>query len=269
MSTPTILQKIIDRKDEEVAERSAVEPIEALQEKAKDAEPVRGFVAAMDAKITSKRPAVIAEIKKASPSKGVIREDFFPATIAQSYERGGAACLSVLTDVDFFQGSDAFIQEVKSASRLPVIRKDFIVHDYQVYEARVIGADCILLIAACLEFDRLKALSDLAASLDLDVLVEVHNKDELDLALKLDNKLVGINNRNLHTFETSLETTFDLLEFIPDDKLVVTESGIHTVDHVKAMLGYNVHCFLVGEAFMRADEPGMRLAEMFDSSLGN
>ncbi len=270
MNTPTVLSKILDRKQEEVQARKSTVSVADLEAKISSVDPTRGFVAAMENKIALGQPAVIAEIKKASPSKGVIREDFFPATIAQSYERGGAACLSVLTDVDFFQGCDSFIQEVKTASRLPVIRKDFIVDPYQVYESRAIGADCILLIVSALDDVLMSDLSDLATELDLDVLVEVHNRDELNRALELDNKLIGINNRNLHTFEVSLDNTFEMLQYIPSERLVVTESGIHTVDHVKAMLGHNVYCFLVGEAFMRADEPGIKLAEMFDStSLGS
>ncbi len=268
MNTPTILKKILDRKKEEIQERQAKISLTELRSKIERVDNPRGFVAGMEKKIAAGRPAVIAEIKKASPSRGVIREDFFPATIAQSYERGGAACLSVLTDVDFFQGCDSFIQEVRSASRLPVLRKDFIIDPYQVYESRAIGADCILLIATALDVEQMTDLSDLAAELRLDVLVEVHSRIELEMALSLNNKLIGINNRDLHTFDTSLDTTFELLEFIPKDRLVVTESGIHTIDHVKAMLGHNVHCFLVGEAFMRAEEPGIKLAEMFDSSLG-
>lgn len=268
MNTPTILKKILERKKEEIKERQAKLSLSELQSKLARADNPRGFVAGMEKKIAAGRPAVIAEIKKASPSKGVIREDFFPATIAQSYERGGAACLSVLTDVDFFQGCDSFIQEVRSASRLPVLRKDFIIDPYQVYESRAIGADCILLIASALDIKQMTKLSDLALELNLDVLVEVHSRSELEMALSLNNKLIGINNRDLHTFDTSLDITFELLEFIPKDRLVVTESGIHTIDHVKAMLGHNVNCFLVGEAFMRAEEPGIKLAEMFDSSLG-
>ena len=268
MNTPTILKKILTRKREEVNERQAEVSVEALKSRIESVSDTRGFVQAMINKISAGSPAVIAEIKKASPSKGVIREDFFPANIARSYEKGGAACLSVLTDVDFFQGRDTFVREVKSASSLPVIRKDFIIDPYQVYESRAIGADCILLIASSLTQRQMIEFADLADSLSLDVLVEVHNKEELDRALNVNTKLIGINNRDLHTFETSLENTFQLLDHIPDDRIVVTESGIHTIDHVKAMLGHNVHSFLVGEVFMRAEEPGMKLAEMFDSELG-
>jgi len=262
--TPTILKKIIERKLEEVKERSDTTPVAELQERIQGQESARGFVASMERKIAADQAAVIAEIKKASPSKGVIREDFYPAKIATSYERGGAACLSVLTDVDFFQGSDEYLKEVRQASSLPVIRKDFIIDEYQLYESRAIGADCILLIVAVLSSERLEALNALALSLGMDVLVEVHNAEELAMALKLPNKLIGINNRNLHTFSTSLDTTFGLLDSIPSDKIVVTESGIHTIDDVMAMRGHNVNSFLVGEAFMKAEDPGMRLLEMFN-----
>lgn len=261
---PTILRKILNRKAEEIVERQAETPLATLQAMIDEQAEPRGFVAGIEKKLNNDQPAVIAEIKKASPSKGVIREDFFPAEIAKSYEKGNAACLSVLTDVDFFQGSDSFIREVKTASKLPVLRKDFIIDDYQVYEARAIGADCILLIAAALEQEQMKSLNDLALELGLDVLVEVHNGDELERALELPNKLIGINNRNLNTFQTSLETTFSLLDKIPSDRIVVTESGIHTTDAVAAMRGHNVHAFLVGEALMKAEDPGRRLMELFN-----
>jgi indole-3-glycerol phosphate synthase len=217
----------------------------------------------MEAKLAAGQSAVIAEIKKASPSKGVIREDFHPAEIAASYERGGAACLSVLTDADFFQGSEAYLQQARAACLLPVIRKDFIVDPYQVYEARAIGADCILLIAAALNDADMASLNALALELGLDVLIEVHNAEELARTLPLGNRLIGINNRNLHTFETTLETTFNLLADIGDEFLVVTESSIHTTEDVAAMRSKGVNAFLVGEAFMRADEPGEKLAELF------
>ncbi|MCB1792777.1 MAG: indole-3-glycerol phosphate synthase TrpC, partial [Gammaproteobacteria bacterium] len=205
----------------------------------------------------------IAEIKKASPSKGVLRADFRPAEIAASYAAGGAACLSVLTDIDFFQGSDAYLQQARAACALPVIRKDFIVDPYQVVEARTIGADCILLIAACLDDAQLHALNDQAHALGMDVLIEVHDGDELTRALRTDNRLIGINNRNLRTFDVSLQTTLDLLERIPEQRLVVTESGILQRDDVALMRRHGVHTFLVGEAFMRADDPGARLHELF------
>jgi indole-3-glycerol phosphate synthase len=224
---------------------------------------VRGFVDAIRRKLAAGEAAVIAEVKKASPSRGVIREDFRPADIARSYERGGAVCLSVLTDIDFFQGSDAYLQQARDACALPVLRKDFIIDPYQVYEARVIGADCILLIAACLSDQQMGELSSIAVELGMDVLVEVHDAEELARTLPLGLPLVGINNRNLRTFETRLETTLELLEEIPEERIVVTESGIHTPQDVALMRGHGVSTFLVGEAFMRADEPGEKLAELF------
>ncbi|MDG1819456.1 MAG: indole-3-glycerol phosphate synthase TrpC [Porticoccaceae bacterium] len=261
--TPTILKKILARKQEEIAERSARVSIPQLIEKAATASAPRGFVAAIAAKIAAGQSAVIAEIKKASPSKGVIREDFDPAAIAQSYEKGGACCLSVLTDVDFFQGADEYLQMARSASTLPVIRKDFIIDEYQIYEARAMSADCILLIVSALSEEQLNQLHEVARSLGMDVLIEVHDEAELDIALKLDNPMVGINNRNLHSFEVSLENTYQLLSKIPDGKIVITESGIHSPADVAAMRQHNVNAFLVGEAFMRSEEPGERLAEMF------
>lgn len=261
---PTVLEKIINRKREEIIERQAVKSLDELKELAAAQPEARGFVRSIEQKIAAGQAAVIAEIKKASPSKGVIREDFYPSEIAISYEKGGAACLSVLTDVDFFQGADHYLQEVRAASTLPVIRKDFIVDEYQVYEARAIGADCILLIVAVLEFEQMQRLNTLAHELGMDVLVEVHDAEELELALRLPNKLIGINNRNLHTFEVSLEHTFALLDRIDDDRIVVTESGILTIDDVMAMRGHNVETFLVGETFMRSDDPGVKLLEMFN-----
>ncbi|WP_444888900.1 indole-3-glycerol phosphate synthase TrpC [Microbulbifer sp. JMSA008] len=264
VSTPTILRTIIERKWQEVAERKSQCSLEEIRLSAQDQPPARGFVAALEYKIAEGEAAVIAEIKKASPSKGVIREDFLPAEIATSYERGGAACLSVLTDRDFFQGDDSYLQQARNAVRLPVLRKDFTVDPYQVFEARAIGADCILLIAACLEDQQMQELNGLALELGLDVLVEVHNRAELERALALPNRLIGINNRNLHTFEVQLENTFKLLNLIPKDRIVVTESGIHTTDDVAAMRGHSVDAFLVGEAFMREEEPGRKLMEMFN-----
>lgn len=261
---PTVLEKIITRKREEVIERKQKRSVDDLKRLIAQQPPARGFVRSMERKIQAGQAAVIAEIKKASPSKGIIREDFYPAEIAISYEKGGAACLSVLTDVDFFQGTDAYLQEARSASSLPVIRKDFIVDEYQIYESRAIGADCILLIVAVLEFEQMERLNNLAHELGMDVLVEVHNVDELELALKLPNKLIGINNRNLHTFEVSLDHTFSLLHRIDSDRLVVTESGILTIDDVLAMRGHNVNAFLVGETFMRSSDPGLKLLEMFN-----
>jgi indole-3-glycerol phosphate synthase len=261
--TPDILKRILARKQEEIAARSAQVSMSALRDQAAEVDPVRGFVAAMQRKIDAGQAAVIAEIKKASPSKGVLREDFDPAAIARSYAQGGAACLSVLTDRDFFQGSEAYLQQARAACALPVIRKEFIVDPYQVVEARAIGADCILLIAAALSDAQMAELSAVASELQLDVLIEVHDAEELHRVLQLGLKLVGINNRNLRTFETRLETTLDLLAEIPSDRIVVTESGILQSADVMRMRAANVHAFLVGEAFMRAAEPGMRLAELF------
>jgi len=261
--TPDILKKILRRKAEEVSVRSARMPLAGLRALLDRAGPPRGFADALQARVAAGAPAVIAEIKKASPSKGVLRADFRPAEIAASYARHGAACLSVLTDRDFFQGSDADLQAARAACDLPVIRKDFIIDPYQVYEARALGADCILLIVAGLGDSRLGELNELAQQLGLDVLVEVHGADELERALALPGRLVGINNRNLRTFEVSLETTLGLVNAIPRDRLLVTESGILGVDHVTRMRARGVHAFLVGEAFMRADEPGAELARLF------
>ena len=261
--TPTILKKILARKREEIAERSATVPLQQLVEQAASAPAPRGFADALASKLAGGESAVIAEIKKASPSKGVIRENFDPAAIAASYARGGAACLSVLTDVDFFQGADQYLQQARDACQLPVIRKDFIIDEYQIYEARVMGADCILLIVSALSEPQLNHLHEVALSLDMDVLIEVHDAAELTMALKLDNPMVGINNRNLHSFEVSLTNTYQLLEKIPDNRIVITESGIHSRDDVAAMRRQNVNAFLVGEAFMRSEEPGDRLSEMF------
>jgi indole-3-glycerol phosphate synthase len=262
--TPDILKKILQRKQQEIAERSKRLPIHLLQQLAENAEPVRGFVEAIERKLAAGQSAVIAEVKKASPSKGVLREDFRPAEIALSYENGGAACLSVLTDQDFFQGHEDYLKQARTACQLPVIRKDFIIDPYQVFEARAIGADCILLIVAALDDDQLEQLSQLAIHLDMDVLVEVHNEEELHRALVLNLPLIGINNRDLHTFETSLETTIKLLNFIPDETIVITESGILGKEDVTFMREHGVNGFLVGEAFMRADEPGEALANLFN-----
>jgi len=261
--TPDILKKIVARKHEEIAERRArVSPAELAGGLAEVDAP-RGFVTALQARVDAGLAAVIAEIKKASPSKGVLREDFDPAEIARSYARGGAACLSVLTDIDFFQGADRYLQQARAACALPVIRKDFIVDPYQVVEARAIAADCILLIAACLDDVQLQDLNDLAHELGMDVLIEVHDGDELERALQTGNRLIGINNRNLRTFEVSLQTTLELLGRIPEGRLVVTESGILAPEDVELMREHEVHAFLVGEAFMRAEDPGARLAELF------
>ena len=258
-----ILDTILARKAEEVAARRAQVPLEALIARVEQAPPVRGFADALRASITAGNPAVIAEIKKASPSKGVIRPDFHPADIAVSYEFGGASCLSVLTDVDFFQGSDAYLQQARDACTLPVLRKDFVIDAYQVYEARVLGADCILLIVAALDDRQLAELSDLAMQLGMDVLVEVHDIDELERAIQVPVPLIGINNRNLRTFEVSLQTTLELQKAVPSDRLLVAESGILTPQDVKTLRDADVHAFLVGEAFMRAQEPGAALAKLF------
>ena len=265
---PTVLTRIIDRKFEEIAERSATVSIEDLKaqieaQKGTATDP-RGFVASMQRALAEGRSAVIAEVKKASPSKGVLRENFQPAEIALSYQQGGASCLSVLTDVDFFQGSTEYLQQARAACALPIIRKDFIVDEYQVYEARAMGADCILLIVSALEDAKMAELNDLAVSLGMDVLIEVHDADELQRSLPLGNTLVGINNRNLHTFDVTLQATIDLLDHIPEDRIVVTESGILAPEDVALMRQYHVNSFLVGEAFMRVDNPGQRLAELFN-----
>ena len=261
--TPDILKTITRRKVEEIRERAQHRPLSDLEAALVGASPVRGFSAALEARIGAGEVGVIAEIKKASPSKGILREDFRPAEIARSYERVGAACVSVLTDVDFFQGADAYLQGVRAACGLPVIRKDFIIDPYQVYEARVIGADCILLIVACLADAQLRELNDLAHQLGMDVLIEVHDADELSRALRVSNRLIGINNRNLRTFDVNLDTTLDLLATIPGDRRVVTESGIHFREDVRRMRDRGVSAFLVGEAFMRAEDPGEKLAELF------
>ena len=260
---PDILEKICHRKVEEVAARAERLPLAELRARAADADPVRGFADSLSARVAQGGAAVIAEIKKASPSKGVLRADFRPAEIAASYERGGAACLSVLTDQDFFQGSDRYLQEARAACALPVIRKDFIIDPYQVYEARAIGADCILLIVACLEDGALADLAGLAQSLGMDALVEVHDGAELERALAVPGRLLGVNNRNLRTFEVSLHTTLGLLDAVPADRLLVTESGILAPADVALMRGRGVHAFLVGEAFMRAEDPGAELGRLF------
>nr|WP_300313519.1 indole-3-glycerol phosphate synthase TrpC [Halomonas sp.] len=261
--TPTILTQILERKDEEVAARSALVSEQELLSRAAQQDAPRGFVAALESRIADSDPAVIAEIKKASPSKGLIREDFRPGEIAAQYQEGGATCLSVLTDADFFQGHEDYLIEARGACELPVIRKDFIVHGYQVSEARAIGADCILLIAAALDDTRMKDLYQQGCGLGLDVLVEVHDLHELERAMALDLNLVGINNRDLHTFNTRLETTLELLPRIPAGVTVVTESGIHTQEDVLRMRENGVDAFLVGEAFMREDDPGEGLRRLF------
>ena len=267
--TPTVLKKIIARKYEEISERRQRNSLAALNARIQGLDTTqmpRGFVAAMEAKLNEGMSAVIAEAKKASPSKGIIRENFIPAEIAASYEQGGAACLSVLTDADFFQGCEDYLREARAACSLPVIRKDFLVDEYQVTEARVIGADCILLIVAALEPAQLVDLNQQALDLGMDVLVEVHDARELEVAMDLPNKLIGINNRNLHTFEVSLQNTLDLLPRIASDsreRIVVTESAIALPEDVKLMREHEVNAFLVGETFMRCEQPGEKLNELF------
>jgi len=258
-----VLATILRRKAKEVEERSTRVPLRELAARVVDAPPVRGFAAALEAKVAAGQPAVIAEVKKASPSRGVIRADFDPGAIARSYAAAGAACLSVLTDVDFFQGSNLYLSEARSACRLPVIRKDFIVDPYQVYEARMIGADCILLIVAALEDAQMIELANLAGELGMDVLVEVHDIDELERALQTDCELIGVNNRNLRTFEVSLDTTLALKDAVPRDRVLVTESGIATPADVALMRGAGVDTFLIGETFMREADPGAALKRLF------
>ncbi len=258
-----ILNKIVAVKRQEVAAAMRRKPMDAARFDAESRVLTRDFAGALRAKIAAGQPAVIAEVKKASPSKGVLRADFIPADIAQSYAEHGAACLSVLTDKDFFQGSVDYLKQARASCGLPVLRKDFIVDAYQVYESRVMGADCILLIAACLDDAEMKSLEALALSLDMAVLVEVHDRAELDRALKLKTPLLGINNRNLQTFEVSLDTTLTLLKDVPADRLLVTESGITTPAEVARLRAAGVNAFLVGEAFMRAEEPGVALATLF------
>lgn len=258
-----ILDKIVAVKREEVASAIARKPLAAVRFDAESRVLTRDFVGALRAKIASGHPGVIAEIKKASPSKGVLRADFIPADIAQSYAEFGAACLSVLTDQQFFQGCVDYLKQARASCQLPVLRKDFMVDAYQIYESRSMGADAVLLIAACLDDAQMKDFEAIARSLDMAVLVEVHDRTELERALKLKTPLVGVNNRNLKTFEVSLDTTLNLMRDIPADRLLVCESGIHTRDDVLRMGAAGVNAFLVGEAFMRAPEPGEALAALF------
>lgn len=258
-----ILAKILQTKKEEVATARQLRSESDLLREAKSRKDVRGFARALNDKISQGQPAVIAEIKKASPSKGIIRDNFNPAEIATSYAAHGAACLSVLTDMQYFQGSYDYLRQARAACALPVLRKDFMVDPYQVIHARAIGADCILLIVAALGLNQLLELESLAHELGMDVLVEVHDKDELETALQLKSPLLGINNRNLRTFETSLQNTIDLLPSVPEDKLIITESGILSADDVKTMRTHQVNAFLVGEAFMRQSDPGVALEQLF------
>ena len=258
-----ILKKIVAVKHEEIAQASQKKSLAMVRADAESRVLTRDFIGAIQHKINQGQSAVIAEIKKASPSKGVLRADFIPADIAQSYAEHGAACLSVLTDAQFFQGSVDFLKQARASCDLPVLRKDFMVDAYQVYEARAMGADCILLIAACLDDAQMKDLEAIALSLDMAVLVEVHDAEELNRALKLKTPLVGINNRNLRTFEVSLDTTIGMLKDVPSDRILVTESGILTPADVQKMREAKVNAFLVGEAFMRAPDPGQALADLF------
>jgi indole-3-glycerol phosphate synthase len=258
-----ILDKIMAHKMAEVEHQRSKVPLVELKARADDSAGSRGFVENLEASLAQGRAAVIAEIKKASPSQGVIREDFYPSKIAESYQENGASCLSVLTDAEFFQGSIDYFQQARQACTIPMLRKDFMLDEYQVFEAKFIGADCILLIAAALEDGLMQDLAGQSLELGMDVLIEVHDGEELHRGLALKQPMIGINNRNLRTFETSLDTTIDLLPLINDDILVVTESGIHSADDVDKMRAHGVNSFLVGEAFMRAAEPGRKLAELF------
>lgn len=263
LDTPDILKKILAVKHEEVAAARVVAPLAAVQAAAARQAPPRDFVAALRRRVAARQPAIIAEIKKASPSKGVIRADFDPAAIAADYARSGAACLSVLTDRQFFQGAPEYLQQARAACELPVLRKDFLVDPYQVYEARAMGADAILLIVAALDLAQMQAMETIADSLGMAVLVEAHDAGETALALQLRTPLIGINNRDLRSFEVSLQTTLDQLEQIPPGRLLVTESGILAPADVALMRSHEVHAFLVGEAFMRAPSPGDELARLF------
>jgi indole-3-glycerol phosphate synthase len=258
-----VLQRILAVKAEELARAKAAKPLAAVRDEARLAAPARDFVGALRAKVAAGRPAVIAEVKKASPSRGVLREQFDPAAIAASYERHGAACLSVLTDEQFFQGALDHLKQARAACALPVLRKDFTIDPYQVFEARAAGADCILLIAAALEDSRMRDLETVAGEAGLAVLVEVHDAAEMERALKLRTPLLGVNNRNLRTFETKLETTLGLVDRVPTDRIIITESGILAREDVKRMRSGKVGCFLVGEAFMRAADPGAELGRLF------
>ncbi|MDF1583570.1 MAG: indole-3-glycerol phosphate synthase TrpC [Methyloprofundus sp.] len=261
--TPDILKKILAKKVEELEKRKQRMSIEDLQGIINDTENPRGFARALQDKAVSKKPAIIAEIKKASPSKGVIRENFKPNEIAQDYAMSGATCLSVLTDKEFFQGSEVNLQMARQSCPLPTLRKDFMIDPYQIYESRALGADCILLIVAALSDAQMHELADTAKQLKMDVLVEVHDAAEMERALMLDTPLIGINNRNLRTFATSLQTTLDLKSRVPSDRLVITESGIHTPADVQLMLDNEIYTFLVGEAFMAAERPGAKMRELF------
>ena len=257
-----ILDKILISKKEEIASSKLAKSILDLENDIRNNNDMRPFIAAIEEKFISKDVAIIAEIKKASPSKGIIRANFNPDQIAKSYENGGATCLSVLTDKDYFQGNPSYIQLVKNHCKLPVLRKDFMIDHYQIFESKALGADCILLIVAALELNQMKELESLAAELDMDVLVESHDEHELEKALQLKTKLIGVNNRNLKTFDVSLQTTLNLLKEIPNDKITVTESGIFTSQDINLMKQHGIYSFLVGEAFMRDDDPGKSLKQL-------
>jgi indole-3-glycerol phosphate synthase len=263
---PDILQRILATKREEIAEAQRTSPLDEIERRARAQAPARDFIGALRAKITGGSAAVVAEMKRASPSKGLLRENFDPAAIAKSYESGGAACLSVLTDRKYFQGGPEHLSAARSACNLPVLRKDFVVEPYQVFEARAIGADCILLIAAAAPAEKLRGLEELAQSLGLAVLIEVHDQSELEVALSLATPLIGINNRDLRTFATTLQTTLDLLPRIPAGRLVITESGIQARKDVAAMRKNGVQAFLIGEALMRAADPGAALRNLLEST---
>ena len=258
-----ILERILERKQIEVADRRVYQPIDDLKARAADMRPTRGFANALRTRLAGSESAVIAEIKKASPSKGVIRANFQPAEIARSYEAGGAACLSVLTDIDFFQGADAYLQQARAACSLPALRKDFIVDAYQIHESRVLGADCILLIVAALGVDQLQDYAGRAMEIGLDVLIETHDAVEVTAALRTTSPLIGANNRNMRDFVVSLEATLSLRDQVDAARILITESGIHTRDDVDKMRAGGVHALLVGEAFMRADDPGAELQRLF------
>ena len=262
-STVDILEEIIEHKRGEVSIRSAETPFAAIERRAKRAPKLRDFAGSIRRRIAQGDPAVIAECKRASPSKGLIREPYEPVLIAQSYASGGAACLSVLTDEKYFKGSDDHLTAARAACELPVIRKDFVIDPYQVYEARALGADCVLLIAACLDDGMMQELANVTVELGMDALIEVHDRTELERALRLRMPLIGVNNRDLRRFVTDIQTTIDLLHDIPDDRLVVTESGIHAREHVEKLRSAGVNAFLVGEAFMRATDPGAMLQKLF------
>lgn len=258
-----ILTRILERKQVEVADRRVYRPFAELKARTADLQPARGFASALRLRLARNEAAVIAEIKKASPSRGVIRPEFHPAEIAESYERGGAACLSVLTDIDFFQGADAYLQQARGACALPALRKDFIVDAYQIHESRVLGADCVLLIVAALGADQLQEYAGVAMEIGLDVLVETHDDEEMTRALQTSSPLIGVNNRNLRDFSVSLDATLALRDRVDSGRILITESGIHTRDDVARLRAGGVHAFLVGEAFMRAADPGAELQRLF------